>query len=373
MATTPSAFFNGFGNEPGLADLAINKTLPRGFVEFENFHRGRSSAETFRGTRGNDVFIVGAGDRVAFSGGYDAVVTDQTFSIGTALNVGTVQLTGSTNASITGSSLKNNLMGNAGNNVIRGGDGVDILAGNAGNDALYGGYKNDIVLGGEGNDRVYGNNEDDVVKGGAGNDTVDGGSGSDKVYGDDGDDSVNGGAGNDTVRGGAGNDRVVDTSGRNKLYGDAGNDTIKAGSGNDTIDGGTDNDKLYGGSGNDSVLGGDGDDLLFGGSGDDRLLGGAGNDTIVGDAGSNVFTGGAGDDLFMIEQQTGKLDTIMDFDVAGGDVIDLSDTYAQGMGDLKIESDGRGNTIVTVSDGTKFKLVGVNPDALDATAFHFGL
>ncbi|PJB71480.1 MAG: hemolysin, partial [Alphaproteobacteria bacterium CG_4_9_14_3_um_filter_47_13] len=69
-------------------------------------------------------------------------------------------------------------------------------------------------------------------------------------------------------------------------------------------------------SGGDDVLnGGAGDDVLFGQEGNDRLTGGAGNDTLY---------GGSGADVFLFESIADGKDTIKDFHVAEGDVVDLS-------------------------------------------------
>jgi Ca2+-binding RTX toxin-like protein len=322
MATTPGGFFQDTGAVEGVS-YAL-KNLPNGFKGFTNTLEGTAGADRFVGTKGNDIFVLGAGDKITRdAGGYDAVKTDQSFNIG-GTKVETVMLTGNTNANVTGDKYDNNLFGNDGNNALKGGSGTDVVAGGAGNDRVYGGNDNDTVLGGSGDDRVYGDNGNDIVKGGTGNDKVYGGSGNDKVYGEDGADTVYGGSGNDRVSGGA------------------------------------DNDRLYGDSGNDK---------LFGGTGDDILIGGSGNDTLVGDKGSNTFIGGSGNDTFDIAGQTGEIDTIRDFR-AGDDIIDLSDTSANSLRDLKFTADQDG-TIVTVKGGVTIKLVGYDPDDIDGSFFNF--
>lgn len=300
MATTPSAFFQSAA--PDALAYAL-KNIPGGAKKgFKQFHDGASKAskDRFAGTNQNDVFVLGAGDKVAkASKGYDAVITEQSFSIGKLKNVVAVQLKGSSNAKLTGSSGNNNLFGNDGNNMIKGNAGKDVLAGGAGNDKILGGTGRDTLLGGEGDDRLDGGADHDLIMGGAGN---------------------------DTIKGGGGN-------GKDKLFGD------------------------------------DGDDKLFGGSGDDVLNGGNGNDTLVGQKGSNKLFGGEGKDTFEIQNQKGELDVIQDFQ-KGQDIIDLSNTGAKSFGDLKLKANG-GDTIVTTKDGTTFKLVGYNPDDVDATFFSF--
>ncbi|WP_159978047.1 calcium-binding protein [Roseobacter cerasinus] len=109
-------------------------------------------------------------------------------------------------------------------------------------------------------------------------------------------------------------------------------DVISGTSGNDIIDGtyldaegdtvSTTNDFILAGAGDDTVNSADGDDVTYGGSGDDLLLGGAGNDTLTGDAGTDTLTGGSGADVFVFKPNTGT-DTIIDFDAAEGDLIQI--------------------------------------------------
>jgi Ca2+-binding RTX toxin-like protein len=86
---------------------------------------------------------------------------------------------------------------------------------------------------------------------------------------------------------------------------------------------------IHAGGGNDTVVGGNGNDTLLGEAGNDQLFGGAGNDTIVGGAGADVMWGGSGANTFVwnsaLEATTNpnQLDTIMDFNPAEGDKIDL--------------------------------------------------
>jgi serralysin len=87
-----------------------------------------------------------------------------------------------------------------------------------------------------------------------------------------------------------------------------------------------------GGAGNDRVFGQDGNDGLRGDDGDDFIDGGAGNDTIEGNAGADRMLGGAGADRFIFNALSdaapvsagGSLDTILDFNQAEGDLIDIS-------------------------------------------------
>jgi Ca2+-binding RTX toxin-like protein len=70
---------------------------------------------------------------------------------------------------------------------------ANILNGDAGNDTIYGGGGIDTVSGGADNDRIYGNAGNDVLNGDGGNDFIKGGSGNDAINGDAGNDVLYGG------------------------------------------------------------------------------------------------------------------------------------------------------------------------------------
>lgn len=230
--------------------------------------------------------------------------------------------------------------------------------GTAGPDAFTGTGANEIFVLGAG----------DTVKAGAGYDAVQTGqsftigssgveavalTGSAKanVTGSSANNNIVGNAGSNTLKGGAGNDVLIGGKGADKLYGDAGKDTLVGGLGND---------KLYGGTGNDSLFGSEGNDLLYGGSGRDTLVGGAGTDKLY---------GGAGKDEFVIGRKDKGVDVIADFK-KDQDIIDLTETGTTSFSQLKLKevSDG---TIVTAKDGTKFKLVGYDPDEISGSFFDF--
>ncbi len=79
-----------------------------------------------------------------------------------------------------------------------------------------------------------------------------------------------------------------------------------------------------------------GNDLLTGLDGDDLLDGGVGNDLLIGGGGRNRFRGGAGADVFAIgsEALADGLQTILDFNAADGDRLQLSAAFAESVGDL---------------------------------------
>ncbi|MDH2421082.1 VCBS domain-containing protein [Cobetia litoralis] len=154
---------------------------------------------------------------------------------------------------------------------------------------------------------------------------------------------------------------LIGTSGNESLTGDGDGpfyaDYLIGQGGNDTLSGGEGSDRLEGGSGNDTLRGGAGNDILSGGEGDDLLVGGAGNDILTGGDGADTFQWLSGHD---INSEGGMAtDTITDFSVADGDVIDLSDLLQSNedadtlSSFLHFESDGEGGTNIEISvDGS---------------------
>ncbi|TSB01856.1 beta strand repeat-containing protein [Sphingorhabdus contaminans] len=196
----------------------------------------------------------------------------------------------------------------AGDDIVdlsaRGPSGVDYTK----NIIIRGDAGNDTIIGGAGMDTIYGDDGNDLLIGWRGADTLYGGSGDDVIYSDDfgfngiaGDDFLYGQAGNDTLYGGARTDRLEGGDGNDTLYGGAGGDNLLGGSGDDILygddDGVNGNDKLDGDAGNDQLFGGGGNDEMRGGTGDDLVNGGTGNDFVDGDGGIDILIGGAGDDI----------------------------------------------------------------------------
>lgn len=136
------------------------------------------------------------------------------------------------------------------------------------------------VRAGPGDDRVTVSATVGVsVLGGAGNDELRGGDGNDWLYGGPGDDYLDGAGGADVLAGGSGDD---------VLYGAGAADVLIGGCGADYLDGGDGPDLLDGGPGRDILAGGDGEDVLDGGDGDDRLYPGRGRDYVDGAQGHDV-------------------------------------------------------------------------------------
>ncbi|MFN3525073.1 MAG: calcium-binding protein [Paracoccus sp. (in: a-proteobacteria)] len=239
---------------------------------------------------------------------------------------------------------------------LHGGMGHDTLLGNAQDNVIRGGMGNDRILGRQGNDRLEGNQGNDYIEGGLGSDTLIGGLGNDTLLGGPGNDWIHLDAGDDVIRGGEGRDWLVAgaaaatvdltlTGRQNTGYGNdliLGMTNIQGGAGADrffgnaqdnVIRGGMGNDRIFGRQGNDWLEGNQGDDLIDGGLGNDTLLGGLGNDTLVGGPGLDRLTGGPGADIFVFRAldhtsaDAGRADFITDFQ-QGQDRIDLRDIDA---------------------------------------------
>ena len=216
-----------------------------------------------------------------------------------------------------GNDLANHLSGGDGNDVIDTGNGDNVIWGGPGIDRISAGDDNDLIHGDDGADRIYAY---------GGNDRVYGGEGADLIFGGDGDDTIFGGSGNDRLSGEAGNDVIQGGDGADQLIGGNGIDTadysdstagvaidLTAGTGSggtaagdtlttiENVTGSAYADALTGDANANLLDGGAGNDTLRGGAGADQLLGGAGNDALVGGAGADVMTGGTGNDTYYVD------------------------------------------------------------------------
>jgi Ca2+-binding RTX toxin-like protein len=117
-------------------------------------------------------------------------------------------------------------------------NGTFSVDGGAGDDSIEGNlfYYGDTLMGNKGDDRIRGRIGYDDIGGGPGNDLLSGGLDPDRMWG---------GPGRDVVRGGRGGDGLAGGKGEDVLRGGPGNDTI------DSRDGVK--DFVYGGAGKDSV------------------------------------------------------------------------------------------------------------------------
>jgi Ca2+-binding RTX toxin-like protein len=223
---------NGTGND--LANVIVGNAAANrlsGGIE-----AGGAQADTLKGGNGNDVYVVGAGDKVfetSALGGLDMVESSVSFRLG--MNLENLDLTGSAAINGTGNSLANMLFGNGAANVLTGEAGADYIDGGSGADTMRGGTENDIyvvdsvsdvveenanegfdtigtlltsmtlnvanveglVYVGTGNFTGTGNDFNNLLGGGIGADTLNGAGGSDIMTGERGIDTVSGGAGGD--------------------------------------------------------------------------------------------------------------------------------------------------------------------------------
>jgi Ca2+-binding RTX toxin-like protein len=240
-----------------------------------------------------------------------------------------------------------------GNDIVNGGIGIDLLtffeksagitislavtvAQDSG-DGIYTIHNIENLTGGFSNDTLIGNDGDNVIRGGGhafgydGNDWLDGGAGHDSLFGNRGTDTLTGGLGDDTLRGGNDDDTyILDTIYRPDIFAkfryDAvveytygGIDTVKiqrvgnteaytltanvengliTGTETFTLSGNELANQLTGNGAANTLYGMAENDVLDGGVGNDTMHGGSGNDTYyVDNFGDKVFeANGSGTD-----------------------------------------------------------------------------
>jgi Ca2+-binding RTX toxin-like protein len=283
--------------------------------------------------------------------------TQGNFQLGTGnaedLLVATVQPSAGGTVTGTASDLVPSASGTAGNDFITGDGTLSGLAGNdkliggGGNDTLSGGLDSDILVGGAGNDALDGDNN-------VGIDTADyslATSGVTVTLNATGTGTATGGAGTDTL---AEIENVIGSNYDDTLTGSSDHNFLSGLDGNDTLSGGDHNDLLAGGTGNDILSGNAGNDVLFGGEGTDTLAGGAGADILSGGKNADAF-------VFKVADLGQGMDTITDFKIAEGDVLDVSAVLSgtgvteANLGTFLIfdTTTSPGNTIISVDlDGT---------------------
>lgn len=250
-----------------------------------------------------------------------------------------------------------NIIGGAGNDVLRGNDIDNILRGGAGDDWIWGGQGIDIAsyhdglaggvtidlgyqdggyaLGAHGrdtlisieglegtqfNDVLTGDNYVNILMGQEGDDTLNGGGGDDILIGGAGKDMIDGGDGIDTVRyddqsGGIYIDLAEQFEAPNTPYVDGvqilypEDHMLRV----ENVVGSRFNDVIRGDAGANALSGGAGDDLVWGGLGDDVIEGGQGKDTLFGGGGKDVFKFAAGDSI-TFDGTDASIDGIVDFE-----------------------------------------------------------
>ncbi len=260
------------------------------------------------------------------------------------------------------------LIGDKGDNKLRGLGGNDTLYGGAGDDRLYGGPGNDYLHDAAGSDVFFGSAGSDTVSyedrtgsvlvdletgentsgdiyssienvrgSGRGNDTLFGTSGNNHIHGSGGDDLIYGRRGNDRLEGGAGNDRFVDISGADTFNGGDGRDTVSYHSSSvsirvnlrtgensrsddfisiegingsniagDVLKGDDKENRLQGFGGDDTLSGSTGNDTLDGGNGDDYLFDNSGRDWFLGGSGRDTVSYYSRSKGIMVNLETGE-------------------------------------------------------------------
>lgn len=191
-------------------------------------------------------------------------------------------------------------------------DALDLLVGGRGADILEGRGGRDVLHGGKGGDRLLGEGGNDILDGGQGWDTLEGGVGNDLYRLRDGDDTV-------VELVGEGIDSVYTGGDFDLADGVAVERIVAVGATGRELAGNEFANMLFGGAGDDRLSGEGGADALRGREGDDALDGGAGRDVLIGGDGADTFVFAEA-----IHSTLAQADRILDFDSAGGDLIDLS-------------------------------------------------
>lgn len=157
--------YDGGGDLANAPDLIVNKGFIRGAISLGGGNdsydgRGGFSLDVVRGEAGADRFVAGSGDEDFDGGaGIDRLDFSATAGIRVALD-GLFDNTGTAAGdnyvsieNIIGSARgRDRLRGNAADNALFGGGGIDTLEGAEGQDTLVGGLGKDILLGDVGND-----------------------------------------------------------------------------------------------------------------------------------------------------------------------------------------------------------------------------
>ena len=213
-------------------------------------------------------------------------------------------------------------------------------------------------------DHIQGLGGADILHGLDQNDVLDGGEGDDELYGDAGNDTLNGGAGADRLEGGLGADILVGGDGHDIYIVQDADDTVteQANEGNDEV--------FFSGVGS-YTLGANVENVhglsstgqtLIGNGGFNYLMAGSGADVLRGEGGADYLSGGAGADTF-VATVGGGADQVADF-VVGTDRLDVSAFGAY----QSIVQQGA-DTLVTVSAGVTFLLLGVTASTVTAGSF----
>lgn len=209
-------------------------------------------ATVLTGTSGNDWLTVLSSHRRVDGGAGVDMLSFQSLSARVEADLGAGDATSGRSTwalnrieNLTGTSFGDLLIGDSGNNRLRGMGDYDWFVGSAGRDTYEGGTGRDMIAYSSATAGVQASLEARRGLGGQANgDTyldVEGLTGSsygDRLTGDSAANILRGMAGDDFLFGGAGRDRLEGGRGHDKLYGGADGDRLTGGAGNDLIDGG---------------------------------------------------------------------------------------------------------------------------------------
>jgi Ca2+-binding RTX toxin-like protein len=304
---------------------------------------GGSGADTLTGDALANILVGGDGDDV-LKGGLGADVLDggagmDTADYGDKTASVSVTLSGATNAIVRIDGVVEDRIRN-----------VENVTGGSGNDTLIGDARDNVFRGGLG---------DDVLNGGAGLDTADyrekkvsvsvtlnGANAAIVTVGGIAEDSIRN---IENVTGGSGSDTLTGDALANVLAGGADNDVLMGGLGADVLDGGTGVDMADYSDKTASVSvtlnGAENAFVTVGGVVEDtirnieRVTGGSGADTLTGDALANLLVGGDGDDVLKGGADKDVLD--------GGAGMDTAD-YGDKAVAVSVTLNGATNAVVRV-------------------------
>jgi Ca2+-binding RTX toxin-like protein len=306
---------------------------------------GGAGDDVITGGEGADVLDGGLGrDTASYSGSGAGVTVRLWAGDGAGGDAAGDRLTGIED--LVGSAFADTLVGDFGDNALRGGDGADALWGNAGDDTLIGGQGADVINGQDGWDTasyagspeavivrlwagdgtggdaqgdtlsgieaLIGSEHADTLVGDPAANMLIGGDGADALWGNAGDDTFEGGAGGDLLQGQDGADwasyATSDAAITVRLWSQSGSGGHAEGDtliGIEHVRGSDHDDTLVGDDGGNRLLGGDGADALWGNSGDDTLEGGAGADLLDGQSGSDWASYAASDSAVTVRLWAG--------------------------------------------------------------------
>lgn len=311
-----------------LGSQALSATGDTGANQIRASHN--TAANILTGLGGDDVYFVDMNDTVveAAGGGTDEVIIDTAFIGAPALRPSgmTFNLSSYANVENISANGKVNWYGS----TFPPSDGVHLV-GNAGNNMVRGSFQNDYLEGGDGDDVIHDFNLS-LLPG-----IVSFPTDRDEMYGGNGNDTIVSYGGIDILDGGAGNDTLVASSGTSTLRGGAGDDNYEIGNTGTTIEEGADSgiDTVRYASNGSYTLGQNLEnlELLRGGTGtgnalDNRLIGADDTynvDRLDGGLGADIMMGRKGSDTYVVDNAG---DTIVEAAGEGIDGVESNVSFA---------------------------------------------